>query len=451
MLKLFFYTSLVNKFNPSYRKRSHHNMRILFISAFYPPHFVGGWEQLVQDINLRLQARGHTTQILTSNYGIGPARVSESGVERVLDLESDLNHYRPWQFFGQRQQRNLRQTQHVINTFKPEVIFVHVMWNLWRGIPWLAEKLCPGRVVYYMADDWPYVPDIHTAYWQDPAQNPLLKLPKELLAKIALKIIAQENRRHPLQFEHVLCVSQSIKDNLARFAGITPESLCVVYNGIDLDHFKPPLLEGDLKNGQGLSLLYAGSLVPHKGVHTAVEAMAILAQKTQGCPITLTIIGAGHPEYEAQLKEIVRREGLERSVRFRGRVPREEMPALLQKFDGLVFPSIWEEPLARMTQEAMATGLVVVGTTTGGTKEILVEGETGLTFAPEDAAGLARRIEELSQNPELMARLAANARNLVIHKFDIRRMIDEIEEYLAQVLSKIPDPIPINSIPPESA
>ncbi len=81
----------------------------------------------------------------------------------------------------------------------------------------------------------------------------------------------------------------------------------------------------------------------------------------------------------------------------------------------------------------MAAGLIVVGTLTGGTGELLVEGETGLTFEPEDALTLAQRILELRGAPELCAKLAKNARDKVVRQFDLRRMIDEIETYLTQV------------------
>jgi hypothetical protein len=56
-------------------------MRILFISTFYPPHIVGGWEQLVQEINERLQDRGHITHVLTSQHGVGHP-LQEPGVDR---------------------------------------------------------------------------------------------------------------------------------------------------------------------------------------------------------------------------------------------------------------------------------------------------------------------------------------------------------------------------------
>ena len=405
-------------------------MRILFISAFYPPHVVGGWEQLVEDINVRLQARGHTTRVLTSTYGIGTPSV-EGNVDRLLTLESELYHYNPYQFYSHkyRLNRNLDQVKKVIRSFTPDVVFVHVMWNLSRGIAWCAEQLCPGRVVYYVANDWPHAPDPHTTYWLSPARNPVRRLVKQWVAPLLLKIIQSENEAFPLQFQHVLCVSRAVREDLIYKANIPAERIQVVYNGVETDLFVPPAQEvGDGR--KGLSLLYAGSLVPHKGVHTAIEAMAILAQKPDMADVTLTLVGSGHPDYEARLRKRVKASCIGDNVRFLGRIPRAEMPALLQQFDVLVFPSVWEEPLARMIQEAMAAGLVVIGTLTGGTGELLIEGETGLTFAPEDADALACRIEQLRNNPTLRARLAQKARGIVVQSFDIRRMVDEIESVL---------------------
>ena len=111
------------------------------------------------------------------------------------------------------------------------------------------------------------------------------------------------------------------------------------------------------------------------------------------------------------------------------------MPALLQQFDALVFPSIYEEPLARMTQEAMASGLVVVGTTTGGTAEILRDGETGLTFAPEDADALADQVVRLVSDPDLRRRLVQTGRQTVQEKFTLDRMVGDIDAYLGSCLA----------------
>jgi glycosyltransferase involved in cell wall biosynthesis len=122
-------------------------------------------------------------------------------------------------------------------------------------------------------------------------------------------------------------------------------------------------------------------------------------------------------------------------VTFHGPVSKDEMPAILEQFDVLIFPSIYEEPLARMTQEAMASGLVVVGTTSGGTKEILKDGETGLTFPPEDANGLAKQITRLLADPGLRCRLGQAGRQTVLENFTLEKMVNKIEAYLIECLS----------------
>jgi L-malate glycosyltransferase len=107
---------------------------------------------------------------------------------------------------------------------------------------------------------------------------------------------------------------------------------------------------------------------------------------------------------------------------------------LLSHCDVLVFPSIAAEALPRMPQEAMACGLVVVGTTTGGTRELLLDGETGLTFPAEDDETLSNQLLRLAREPELRRRLAQAGRQTILEKFTMDRMVDEIESYLQEVV-----------------
>lgn len=406
-------------------------MRILLVSAFYPPYSIGGWEQLARDINQRLQARGHVTHVLTSRHGLASQNGNdEAGVERALELESDLYHYRLRDFtsYASRLQHNEDVVRRTVAQFGPDVVFVHVMFNLSHAVPRLLEELLPGRVVYYIANDWPYASDAHTAYWRAPATSWWSNAGKRIVAPIAISWLSRKNKAWRLDFEHVLCVSQAVRRELIARASIAPEAVKVVYNGVETDKFVPAP-----SRNSSLSLLYAGSIVEHKGVHTALEALAHLLQQNKLRDMTLTIVGAGHPDYEARLKRMTERTGLSEHVHFHGRVPRQQMPEILSKADVLLVPSVWEEPLSRMMQEGMAAGLVVVGTLTGGSGELLVEGETGLAFPPGDAIRLAERLQELQASPDLCTKLAKNARETVVERFDIRRMVDEIEAYLTEV------------------
>ncbi len=404
-------------------------MRILFLTNFFPPARPGGYTQWCHEVTERLAERGHTIGVLTSCYELAKTSASEQNIYRLLHLEGDLAYYQPLQFFTRwknQHRENLVFLEHTVKDFAPDLIFVWGMWALSKALPALAEELLPGRVVYYLSDYWPSAVDMHTTYWQSPARGWPMQVLKRVLSRVAMSMLAKEGQPD-LKLEQVICVSARVRDLLVE-AGLPIQHARIIHGGTDIERFvgvrKRDCLSGHLK------LLYAGQLVRHKGVHTAIEAMARLVNKRSMKQITLTLVGSGHPDYEAFLRDLVERERLHNFVTFHKPVSKDKMPAILQQFDVLIFPSIYEEPLARMTQEAMVSGLVVVGTTTGGTKEILRHGETGFTFAPEDADGLAEQVTRLIVDPDLCRRLAQAGRQTVLENFTLDKMVEEIETYL---------------------
>jgi glycogen(starch) synthase len=404
-------------------------MRILFLSNFYPPARPGGYTQWCHEVAECLGERGHTIGVLTSRHERAKAPTSEQSIYRLLHLEGDLAYYQPLHFFThwkKRHQENLVFLEQVIKDFSPDLIFVWGMWALSKALPARAEQLLPGRVVYYLSDYWPSALDMHTTYWQSPARSWPMQVSKRVLSKVAMSMLAKEGQPD-LKLEQVICVSARVRDLLVE-AGLPIQHARIIHGGTDIERFlvvrERKFLPGHLK------LLYAGQLVRHKGVHTAIEAMARLVNEGRINQITLTLVGSGHPDYEAFLHDLVERERLHDFVTFHKPVSKDKMPAILQQFDVLIFPSIYEEPLARVTQEAMASGLVVVGTTTGGTGEILRHGETGLTFGPEDADGLAEQVNRLIIDPDLCCRLVQAGRQTVLENFTLDKMVKEIEAYL---------------------
>ncbi len=410
-------------------------MRILLISSFYPPHVVGGYEQNVQDMNRLLQARGHETYVLTSRYGLD-APEKDKGVARVLYLESDMQHYDPLSTLthSRRLQWNLDQTVQRVQSFAPDIVFIQVTWNLSRGVSWIAEQLMPGRVVYYMPTTTAYPLDTRVNYWRSPAATLARQAIKRFLAPAFLRAVEVEHRRFQLEFKHILCVSEAARQGIAGEIGRDPVTITIVNNGVELGLFYPPDDWGEQPISSTPALLFAGTVTEHKGVHTAIDALSILRQSGSSVRPTLAIVGSGHVDYEARLREQIRDCGLEEYVTFVGRVQREAMPELMRQFDALLLPSIWDEPLARVMQEAMASGLLVIGTNTGGTGEVLVDGETGLVFPPGDAVALADCITKMTQEPEWAYQLAVSGRERILDHFSLDRMVDEMETYLEQVV-----------------
>jgi glycosyltransferase involved in cell wall biosynthesis len=181
-----------------------------------------------------------------------------------------------------------------------------------------------------------------------------------------------------------------------------------------------------------LRVVFVGSLLPQKGVHTAIEAMGLLSQTHPTLPVSLDILGAGHPDYEDRLHRMVAEFSLADRVTFHKPIPRSQLPAFLAEYDALVLPSIWEEPMALISQEAMAAGLVLIGTLTGGTKEILVEGENGLTFPPEGSRALAAQIQRLMEDSALRHNLSEAGQATAEARFALERTLSELESSWTQ-------------------
>ncbi len=409
-------------------------MKILVISNYYPPLEVGGWEQLTRDVAEALQHRGHAVQVLTSNYRAAEAPAPEPMVKRILQLESsDHVYYRPYYTLTHRwdERQNKMALSKTVQRSQPDIIFINGMWNLPVSLAQHAEHLLPGRVVYYMASYWPTELDAHTAYWLGTENKPEQNWAKRWLGTLLKKTLFIGCTRNNLAFEHVLCVSKFVQDHLVKEAGIAPTHTRVVHNGVNPAIFATP---NGHHSAPVLRLLYAGRLSPAKGVHTAIAALAQLRQGRADFPVQLSIVGSGSERYVTVLKHQANRLGVENAVQFWGQVPREDMPAILAKHDVLLLLSIWPEPLARMTQEAMASGLVVIGTPTGGTPEILVDGENGLMVEPEDPDALADKIRLLATDPTLRRNLAKAARQTVEEHFTFSRMVDEIETYFWMIV-----------------
>ena len=411
-------------------------MRILFLTNFYPPHELGGQERSCQQVVEGLAKRGHQTAVLTSRHGADDTSGEGDGIYRWLYLEMDLV---PWRhsvtFFtqrGRRERHNIQRLRQVLDQFKPDIVFVWGMWNLSWSLPAFAEAHCPEKVVYRFADYWPTLPSQHELYWRVSGRRWFTHLPKQIVGRLALALLARDNPRPSLAFEHTICVSAATRDILVQ-AGIPVADARIIYTGIEATAYRNGHHRRAQKPVERLNVLYAGRLAADKGVETAILAMARLKRSAAENPISLSLAGSGLAEYEAYLRQLVEKEGIGDCVSFLGQVPYAKMPSLLQHFDVLLVPSTWPEPFARVVLEGMVAGLVIVATPTGGTAEVVVDGENGLLFAAGDAHELAQKITALAIERELRWRLARAGQQTVVQRYTVARMLDGFESYLTEV------------------
>ncbi len=409
-------------------------MRILFVSNYFPPEARGGYELWCQETALRLARSRHSVAVLTSRSSRTVFEAQNGAVEvfRKLrlqvtgDLKSTLLRFA---LRARLERENLVAVEETLSTFKPDVALAWGLWNVPRSVPHELERRLPGRMAYYLSDYWPALPPAFVQQLNAPARRPLLQFPKRLAA---LPVNTWMNRAGsaPLRFEHPICVTSAVRRSLVE-AGIPIDHAQIVYGGTDLDEFGSRSIPRR-PDGRPLQAVFLGRLTSDKGVHTAIEAMAHLLRDA---PETaeLDIYGQGDAEYEAMLRSLIRRHALEQHVRLRGSVSRRDLPAVLSRYEILIFPSEWEEPFGRVITEAMAAGLCVVGTCTGGAAEILVGEENGLTFPVGDARALSTQLHRLAGNDTLRRRLAEAGRRQVRERFSLDRMVGEIESFLARL------------------
>jgi glycogen synthase len=410
-------------------------VRLLFISNFYPPHHLGGYELLCQEVATQFISRGHSVDVLTSTYG-ATDEPPEAGIRRRLHLQSDVHYYHPQQvlrYFPDRQ-ANLRSVREALNETQPDVAVVWGMWDLSWSVAAEVEAVMGSRVAYYLANAWPMDPSPHEAYWNGMARSTVGNAFLHILRHPVARALRDEWLPCRLRLENVAICSRATQEQL-RKAGIDTDRYQVIYHGIDVAVYRQAAAtRQSAPVGSPLRVVFVGSLLPQKGVHTIIEALSHLAHTEPIVSVTLDILGAGHPAYEKRLHQMVEELQLGDSVTFHRPIPRTQLPTFLARFDALVLPSIWEEPMALISQEAMASGLVLVGTLTGGTKEILVDGENGLAFAPEDPEALARQLARLAEGPLLRQRLSEAALATVEARFTVEQTMNELESFLGEVV-----------------
>ncbi|HET8788533.1 MAG TPA: glycosyltransferase family 4 protein [Actinomycetes bacterium] len=216
-------------------------------------------------------------------------------------------------------------------------------------------------------------------------------------------------------FDRFLAVSRCS----AELLGAPPARTQVIYGGADTRRFTP--VPGADRDG----VLFVGRLTPHKGIDRLIRALPAGAG--------LRIAGsAGHDPRppERDYPALLHRLAQDHDVTFLGPVPDADLPGLYRRAAVLALPSVdrtcygrhvpVSELLGLVALEAMASGTPVVASRIGGLAEVVVDGETGFLVPPGDTEALAEGLARLLSDRRLAARLGANARDLVVHRFTWR-------------------------------
>lgn len=219
---------------------------------------------------------------------------------------------------------------------------------------------------------------------------------------------------------------------LALRQGVLEHRARVLHMGVRLPRAR------DSKSGvlsRPFRLLCPAALLPVKGHAILIQALADLDGD-----IELWLAGEGplRKNLEAQVTEL----GLQERVRFLGWLRHESLLRLYEEcqVDVVVLPSLdlgsgLHEGIPVALMEAMAYGLPVISTTTGGIPELL-DGGAGLLVPPQDPNALASAIARFSRHPELRERLGQSGRQRVEQEFAIEKVVERLGQWFCESRTK---------------
>jgi glycosyltransferase involved in cell wall biosynthesis len=370
----------------------------------YPPHHLGGYELLSREVVEHVRAHGHEVNVLTSWRGrrrpwregrayrwlrLCPPRERPTRAALLFDVAGGAY--------------NRFVTALALRRWKPDVVVVFhcgavggavVAW-LHRQRRWpVIHDVCDTYLVHFhAADPWLSLPSAQI-------ENPLLRAARAVLVAVGRPALGRPGR---LDLRGSYFRSRWLLEQHVGASHVTADGATVIREGT------PILDPSDTDASPAGSLLFTGRLVADKGPQVALDALARLSPAARARRPSLTVAGPVVDEgFGLELRETA--EGLEGiAVRFLGHVPRSEVLEAMRSHAIFVYPPVWEEPSGGSLPEAMATGMAIVATGTGGSGELLVDGENCLLVAPGDSPGLARALERLILDDALRERLSAGA------------------------------------------
>ncbi|MFL2001500.1 glycogen synthase [Microbacterium sp. A1-JK] len=395
-------------------------MRVDIVTKEYPPEIYGGAgvhvtelvRALRRSIDVEVRAFGAPRdEAQTTSYAVPSELASANGAIQTLgtDLEivgdvagADLVHSHTWyaNFAG-----HLASLLHGI----PHVVSAHSLEPL---RPWKAEQLGGGYAVSSYIEK--------TAY------------------EGAAAIIA---------------VSDGMRRDILRsYPDLDPAKVRVIYNGIDVDAWRP-VVDADFLAANGIdparpSVVFVGRITRQKGLPYLLRAAEQLPPEVQ---VILCAGAPDTPEIMAEVEELVRglqstREGV---VWIDRHLSRHDLCAVLTAATAFVCPSVYE-PLGIVNLEAMACGAAVVGTATGGIPEVVADGVTGRLVPIEQAQDgtgtpvdperfvndLARVLIEVVGDREKAAEYGRAGRTRAAEEFSWQKIADTTEELYRELTGR---------------
>lgn len=353
------------------------SMKIVFVNSFYFPDEVGGAERSVRFLAESLVSEGHEVTVVCTGKATQRELINGVVVERV----SIPNIYFPldgkkrgsgkkflWHFIDSYNPRAVDIMRELLERVRPDLIHSNTLAGF-SVSAWSAAKIMNIPVVHTLRDYYLLCPNTAMFKSGKPCEDRCR----------SCRLLGFSRFRMTKVVDVVVGNSEFILKRHTSEGLFSRSKACVIYNA-----YKPKNAALDLREPGVITFGFIGRLAPTKGLDVLLKAFRA-ASAFDGSSIRLVVAGVGDAEYVESLR--LSATGL--SVEFLGQVEQQDF---FPRLDWCVVPSLWDEPLARVLFESFAHGVPVIGSNTGGTPELVVEGENGYIYPAHDVDALTRAI-----------------------------------------------------------
>lgn len=411
------------------------NIKILVITAHYPPYHLGGYEIRSKDVVDELVCRGYKILVITSKKETLPKpslRVSEYKVFRNLNIRINSRHFIS-EVICDLQDMMFLDRQ--IKTFQPDVIYLgHIICLSKALIPYLAGRKIP--IVYdegfaglihswKKRGKWFYFVEEYTSRYS------LVNRIKPLVVNIISKVSGNKIKTQwawPGNM-HIFFNSQlNLTNALAK--GVPVNGAKVIHSGIDTEKFR---FISRTQLNLPLSIIVPGRIEPQKGQKDAVRLFARLREWDIDGNIIL--VGENYSSsYYSEIEKEIKEFHLEDKVMLMPMVGHDKLIDLYHASDICFFPSYHKTGYSRVPLEAMSCGCIIFSYGNEGSDEVIQNEQTGFIVPNGAYVKIAEIIREMISNPKIVEGVVSNARKEIEDNHGMQKYVDQIEVVIADAV-----------------
>lgn len=222
------------------------------------------------------------------------------------------------------------------------------------------------------------------------------------------------------KFDKIIAVADEMKERLITKHQIDSSKIVVITNSEKKEFakkFRVNNQEHTILDSNRYNIVYVGGIGPHRGIQTAIKGMKYLYKDIPN--VLLSIVGPGHKDVIAHLKQLVRDDSVENSVQFLGKQPFQYIPQIMQTADINIIPHEKNEhtdsAIPHKLFQVLMSGKPLLVSDCKSFQRVIANNEIGYMFKAGNPLDFAEKIIEIFKNETLSRKRSAKGKELCLH------------------------------------